>query len=686
MARDLYKYFRVEAQELLAQLHEGALALEKPGANAELVSRLLRYAHTLKGAARVVKQLGIAETAHAFEELLAPHRELSAPWSSGQNDRLLAQLDSMSKMLAELDVPTPPSAASPAEPVAAAATEATRTLRADVGELDAVLDGVGETLAELASLRSLLESEIEQARKVAEQCLRQLAAPRRLDPQRLERTKGLVEELSLSLRKLDARVSGGVERAMRELGEVRSTAERLRLIPAHAMFTALERAVRDAGRELAKAVRFEAHGGDIRLDGAVLEIVQSALFHVVRNAVTHGIESAAARQGLGKPSVGLVKLEVKRRAGRIAFLCQDDGQGLDTAALRAALARSPQAAAYEARTWTDSELLTRLARGGISSAEHVTPLAGRGVGLDVLREAAERLSGEVELHSEPGRGFRVELTVPISAAALMGLVVESAGTTAALPLESVVQCLRLSADAVSHGVDGESVLHDGKVIRFIPLSRSLRARESERNATARSAVIVRAGKDERVAVGVDRVVGTRMVVVRRLPPLAAATPVVAGAALNALGRPELVLDPDGLLQSAAASLARRPPPSAAVRRLLVVDDSLTTRMLEQSILESAGYQVELAGSGEEGLAKARRYAYGVILVDVEMPGIDGFTFIEQLRADPQLRDTPAVLVSSRSEPEDLRRGKDVGASGYIVKGRFDQRELLQLLRGLLGSG
>jgi two-component system chemotaxis sensor kinase CheA len=680
MAKDLYKYFRVEAQELLEQLHEGALALEKPGANAELVSRLLRCAHTLKGAARVVKQLGIAEAAHAFEELLAPHRALSAPWSEGQNDRLLAQLDSMSKMLAELDAPAPPSAATDA-PAAPAAVEAARTLRADVGELDAVLDGVGETLAELASLRSLLEGEIEQARKLAEQCLRQLAAPRRHDPQRLERTKSLVEELSLSLRKLDGRVSGGVERAMRELGEVRSTAERLRLIPAHAMFTTLERAVRDAGRELGKAVRFEAHGGDIRLDGAVLEIVQSALFHVVRNAVTHGVEAADVRQSRGKPSAGLVKLEVKRRAGRIAFVCQDDGGGIDAAALRAALARNPQAGARE---WTDSELLTRLMRGGVSSAEQVTPLAGRGVGLDVLREAAERLSGEVALHSEPGQGFRVELSVPVSAAALMGLVVESAGTTAALPLESVVQCLRLSAGAVSHGVDGESVLHEGKVIRFVPLSHSLRARESEHKAKAHSAVVVRAGQDERLAVGVDRVVGTRMVVLRRLPPLAAATPVVAGAALNALGRPELVLDPDGLLQSAAAAVARRPQPSAAARRLLVVDDSLTTRMLEQSILESAGYQVELAGSGEEGLAKARNYAYGVILVDVEMPGIDGFTFIEQLRADPQLRDTPAVLVSSRDEPEDLRRGKEVGASGYIVKGRFDQRELLQLLRGLLG--
>jgi two-component system chemotaxis sensor kinase CheA len=117
----------------------------------------------------------------------------------------------------------------------------------------------------------------------------------------------------------------------------------------------------------------------------------------------------------------------------------------------------------------------------------------------------------------------------------------------------------------------------------------------------------------------------------------------------------------------------------------VVDDSLTTRMLEQSILESAGYQVDLAASGEEGLVKARAQRYAVILCDVEMPGIDGFTFVAEVRKDPELRDTPAVLVSSRSEPEDFQRGQDAGASGYIVKGRFDQRELLQLIRDLSGA-
>lgn len=690
MAEDPYKYFRVEAQELLGQLQAGALALEKPGANAELVARLLRHAHTLKGAARVVKQIEMADAAHAFEELLAPHRQLSAPWPAGQNDALLAELDTMSALLARLNAAPaapPPTAAKHTSPTpASSAEERARTLRADVSELDSVLDGVGETLAELSSLRAVLDGELDQMRKLGELYLRQLSAPRKQDVRQLERalerTKGMTEDMLLALRRLDGRMGMGLDRALRELAEVRGTAERLRLVPAQLMFTALERAVRDAARELDKQVQFEAHGGETRLDGAALELVQSALLHVVRNAVAHGIEPAAQRARRGKPALGRVRLQVARRSGRVAFVCEDDGQGVDVAAVRAAL---PDAGAAQL---SDAEVLERLIHAGISTASRVTSVSGRGVGLDVLREAAERLGGEVTLSSEPERGLRVELLVPVSAAALMGLMVESGGTTAALPLDAVERCVRLERGAVARGMDGESVMHDGKVIPFMPLSRSLHTRESPSGPghKAHSAVVLRAGSGQRLAVGVDRVLGTRMVVLRRMPPLAAATGVVAGAALNAAGKPELVLDPDGLVQSARARSSLPQQPAAASQRVLVVDDSLTTRMLEQSILESAGYQVDLAASGEEGLQKARAYRYGVILCDVEMPGIDGFTFVEQVRKDPELKGIPAVLVSSRSDPEDLQRGQAVGASGYIVKGRFDQRELLQMIRNLMGGG
>jgi two-component system chemotaxis sensor kinase CheA len=147
-----------------------------------------------------------------------------------------------------------------------------------------------------------------------------------------------------------------------------------------------------------------------------------------------------------------------------------------------------------------------------------------------------------------------------------------------------------------------------------------------------------------------------------------------------------VLDPDGLVASAArARPMASPAPRTLAAPILVIDDSLTTRMLEQSILESAGYEVDLATSAEEGMEKARRRPYRLFLVDVEMPGMDGFTFVERTRADPVLRDIPAILVTSRHAPEDRQRGADVGAAAYIVKGDFDQGRLLETLRNLVGT-
>jgi two-component system chemotaxis sensor kinase CheA len=166
--------------------------------------------------------------------------------------------------------------------------------------------------------------------------------------------------------------------------------------------------------------------------------------------------------------------------------------------------------------------------------------------------------------------------------------------------------------------------------------------------------------------------------------LAPVAPVVAGVSLDADGNPQLVLDPEGLIVAAHGSVARDPETPAARHPVLVVDDSLTTRMLEQSILESAGYEVDVATSGEEGLQRARRKRYALFLVDVEMPGMDGFRFVEHTREDAALRDVPAILVTSRCSPEDRRRGEKAGARGYMVKDEFDQVELLDQIRKLVG--
>ncbi|MBV8780645.1 MAG: response regulator, partial [Phycisphaerae bacterium] len=199
-----------------------------------------------------------------------------------------------------------------------------------------------------------------------------------------------------------------------------------------------------------------------------------------------------------------------------------------------------------------------------------------------------------------------------------------------------------------------------------------------------SAVIVEAACG-RAAIAVDRLRAAANIVVRPLPRSARSSPLVSGASLNAEGEPQLVLDPEALVARARRAQAREIESAPKKRAcVLVIDDSLTTRMLEQSILESAGYEVEVATSAEEGLEKARARQYGLFLVDVEMPGMDGFEFVTRTRADARLSKTPAILVTSRNAPEDRRRGEQAGASAYIVKGEFDQSYLLRMARELVG--
>lgn len=187
------------------------------------------------------------------------------------------------------------------------------------------------------------------------------------------------------------------------------------------------------------------------------------------------------------------------------------------------------------------------------------------------------------------------------------------------------------------------------------------------------------------AIGVDRLVGTGTELVRSLPALIQAAPIVNGATLDSAGNIRLFLDPVGLVESANVGQRRLRPRDLRATRVLVIDDSLTTRMVEQSILESAGYQVDLATSGEEGFNMALAQRYNIFLVDVEMPGMDGFEFISRTRLDPVLRDIPAILVTSRMSPEDRRRGEEAGAQGYIVKGEFDQSYFLQTIQQLVNQ-
>ncbi len=686
MAQDPYKYFRVEARELAEQLGQGVLELEKGPVSAEAVARLLRLAHTLKGAARVVKQGAIADAAHAIEDALAPLRAGTAAVPQEGVNAVLTLIDGISSRVRALGQPTDPEGPSPERP---APDDPLRTVRADVAEMDALLDGVAEAHVQLATLRRGFRT-LDRVRQLAGSLTAQLAAPRARDASlpgdapALARTGALAEELVSLVAGLERSVAVGVEQIDREILQVRDAAERLRLLPAGAAFGALERMARDTAQALGKRVTFDGRGGDVRLDSHVLAVLQGALVQLVRNAVAHGIEPETVRRAAGKAPDGRLRVEVVRRGRRVAFCCRDDGRGLDVDAIRRA-AQQQGVLAAGAQPSDAAELFRLLLKGGISTSGAVSEVSGRGVGLDVVREAAERLRGEVRVETTAGEGTVVEVVVPVSLSALDALIVEASGISAAIPLDAVRRTLRVASADLTRAPDGETIVDDGESIPFITLEQTLaQGRREPRRPKAWSTVIVHHGA-ALAALGVDRLLGAANVVVRPLPELAPGDPIVAGASLDAEGNPQIVLDPEGLV--ARARLGEQTPPIARSPSLpvLVIDDSLTTRMLEQSILEAAGYEVDLATSAEEALDKVRGRAYALFLVDVEMPGMDGFTFVERARADPALRHVPAILVTSRGSPEDRARGTAVGARAYVVKSEFDQAGLLKTIRALLGA-
>ncbi|HLY08999.1 MAG TPA: response regulator, partial [Planctomycetota bacterium] len=403
----------------------------------------------------------------------------------------------------------------------------------------------------------------------------------------------------------------------------------------------------------------------------------------VRNSVAHGIEPEAERERAGKDPIGRVELSVERRGNRVTFICRDDGRGIDVDGVRQAAIRKGLLPS-RAGPWTAEDAIQLLLKGGVSTTPSVSDVSGRGIGLDVVRETASRLKGQLQVRTEPGRGTSLEVTVPVSLSSLPAILLEAGGSASAIPLDAVPATRRIADTEIARTPEGDSVMYEGKGIPLLLLSRLLTGDAGgPQKRSSRSIVIVTSAGDH-VALEVDRVLGTSNVVVRHLPGWLGADPVVAGAALDERGSPQVVLDPDGLVRAARQTGARVEAAVVARLPVLVIDDSLTTRMLEQSILDSAGYVVDVAVSGVDALSKARERRYGLFLVDVEMPGMDGFEFIAQTRQDPRLREIPAILVTSRNAPEDRKRGEQVGASAYIIKSEFDQVRLLKLLQELLG--
>jgi two-component system chemotaxis sensor kinase CheA len=686
MAKDIYRYYRQEAHELVERIARGLQLLAKGGSSSEEMTALNRAAHTLKGASQLVRRADIAERAHAIESAL----DITAKGEglfADEVERLLKLNDEIITLLSQLqpaETATQGTSAKQAEG-SIPADNVLHTIRVDLKQMDALLQHANEAYVSLSELRARL-ADLERISTLSSTLASITAGPAsRSSGHNRALPMNIAQEINTLVQQARRGLQESHERAEREVVQLRSSTETLRLVPAERIFSLLEHAVRDSARNEKKEIQFSAHGGDIQLDAHVLAMVKDALVQLVRNSVAHGIEAPAGRQQLGKAREGTISLSVRRERNRIIFEMKDDGGGIDAEALRARAAQRGWIDASTLAKATPEQVLHLIFRPGVTTRDHADELSGRGIGLDIVRTIIDTLKGEIKVQSLPRIGTTVQLSVPMSLASTNALLVTAGGSSLAVPLDCVRQTVGMRESVFLGG----KFIFQNEALPYVPLHRAVKREldAAEPRGQQPSIAVVMQHRDGLMAVGVDALRGIQMVLVRPVPRFIEAEPFVSGVTLDVHGIPVLVIDPTGLLKMAEEELLQdHALKSARMPPLLVIDDSLTTRMLEQSIFQTAGYEVDTASSAEEGLEMARRKSYGLFLVDIEMPGMDGFSFVQLTQQDHDLRNVPAILVTSRNSVEDRKRGVDVGARDYVIKSEFDQGYLLARVKELMTQG
>lgn len=499
--------------------------------------------------------------------------------------------------------------------------------------------------------------------------------------ERLERLEQDLERLRQQLgasRKALEQAATPLERSIRQV----------RMLPFQQACDGLQRTVRDLAVASGRRIHLAIEGGDLELDRGTLEALRAPLLHLVRNAVDHGIELPAERVAAGKSAEGQITVSATAEANRVRVRVADDGRGLDLAAVAA------QGKAHGLDVSESPEAVVDLIFApGVSTASSVTALSGRGVGLDVVRTTVTALRGSVTVRSTPGEGTQFDLFLPLTTSVFSALLLRIGRTPLAVDVESVVRVLPVTAtDAL--WVDNRYVLViDERQVPVLPLHQLLDLAESAlpgaESSAAQMAVVMTNGTRE-VAFLVPEVIGNEEVVAKPLGKRLSGLRFVTGASALPNGEVALILSPAALIAAASGAAVTQATLEAAERsrerrrrRILVVEDSMTTRMLETSVLQAAGYDVVSAADGVDAWALLEAGGIDLIVSDLEMPRMDGFTLTETVRSTAATRDIPVILLTARGSDQDKLRGLQAGADAYLVKSAFDQQVLLETIKRLL---
>ncbi|MBF0602471.1 MAG: Hpt domain-containing protein [Nitrospirae bacterium] len=706
------RQFAIHCRDLLAQIDKALLRLEETPDDEELIHTIYRHVHSIKGGARIMNLPGLAQTAHHIEDVLQSLRERTVSFTSDLCDDLLVSTDVIKGQLEDIDVGRPMVEESTINSIKDSTSIPDTVSREDshgdgldrrspevemlqisATQIDQLIRGIGEAVTLQNRLRQHvvgLKEMVVSFEKVLERfhpfqdSVTVISPPWRL----------AMDDASI-LRKdmiqLVSDIANDVELMMLLFSEINDDSVRMRMRSLSTLFDGLPRMTRDFARSRDKKVRMFVHGGDIRIDKTILAKIEAPLVQLVRNAIVHGIESPEERSRRDKPRMGTLRLDAKTQGRWVVVELTDDGRGISPRDIQVEAVRRGLASMEQLSGKSDHELMDLLFLPGFSTASSIDQDAGRGVGLDVVRKnVCDLLKGSVVVRSEPNKWTSFQLRFPITLATISMLLLAVDQWVFALPSGAVLEIRRVRDTELIDVVGSRAIRLQERVIPVMNLTTLLGFSSSPKKEDASNLMLLVSDGHEQLGLLADDVLDEEETVLKPLPFFLRTNPFLISILISGRNRIVHLLDPLALIRLGKSLRLRLLPPGTAkeavvVKRILVVDDSLTTREIEKEILESSGYHVTVAIDGEDGYQKAMQIPFDLMITDIEMPRMDGFTLVERVRGEPLLRHFPIMIITSRGSLEDRERGLQVGADAYVVKDSFDQSYLVETVRNLIGA-
>ena len=514
-----------------------------------------------------------------------------------------------------------------------------------------------------------------------------------------------VHDVATLQRSLQQTVAGAEDDLIaqgRQARELQRDLLRSRMVEFDSISERLYGVVRQAAKDADKQVKLDIVGGSLEMDRGVLDRVVSAFEHLLRNAVGHGIETTQVREQLGKPPTGAVVISLTQQSNDVVVTFQDDGAGLDLDRIRE---RAVEQGLISSQAHpSDAEVSHLIFATGLSTADSISELAGRGIGMDVVRNEVNALGGLIDVTSQRGQGTQFKLVLPLTTAVTQVVLLRMGELVMGVPSVLVELVRRLPVSELAAAYASKTMDYKGEAVPFYWAGALLQASKSSTETTGKTAsVAIFRSAGQRVAIHVDEVLGNQEVVVKNLGPQLAKLPGLAGMSVLASGAVVLIYNPVALAitygdQAASFSAAvdeavpfgpggSSAQPSTAspmVPLVLVVDDSITVRRVTQRLLKREGFRVALASDGLHALEVLQIETPKVVLTDIEMPRMDGFDLVRNIRADANLKDMPIIMITSRIAEKHRDYARELKVNNYLGK-PYPEDELIALVRQYCGS-